>query len=70
MPLSDGVFGMAFSPDGRTVAVINPSLELWDVTDRAHPERLGYSAVMTSSPGQTPRSRRTGASWPPPEGGP
>ena len=34
MPLSDGVFGMAFSPDGRTVAVINPSLELWDVADR------------------------------------
>ena len=43
MPLSDGVFGMAFSPDGRTVAVINPSLELWDVTNRAHPKRLGYS---------------------------
>ena len=43
IPLSDGVFGMAFSPDGRTVAVINPSLELWDVADRAHPKRLGYS---------------------------
>ena len=43
MPLSGGVFGMAFSPDGRTVAVINPSLELWDVADRAHPKRLGYS---------------------------
>jgi len=44
MPLSDGVFAMAFSPDGHTVAVINPSLELWDVTNRAHPKRLGYSA--------------------------
>jgi len=28
MPLSDGAFGMVFSPDGRTVAAINPNLEI------------------------------------------
>ncbi len=43
MPISDGTFGMAFSPDGRTVAVINPGLEVWDVADRAHPKLLDYS---------------------------
>ncbi len=43
MPISDGVSGMAFSPDGRTVAVINPALEVWDVADRAHPKLLNYT---------------------------
>jgi WD40 repeat protein len=43
LPLSQGVFGAAFSPDGRTVAVINPNLEIWSVADPAHPRRLGYS---------------------------
>ena len=43
MPISDGTSGMAFSPDERTVAVINPGLELWDVADRAHPRLLDYS---------------------------
>jgi WD40 repeat protein len=43
MPISDGVSGMAFSPDGRTVAVINPGLEVWDVADRAHPKLLNYT---------------------------
>ncbi len=43
MPLSGGTFGMAFSPDGRTVAVINPALEVWDVADRAHPKLLNYT---------------------------
>jgi WD40 repeat protein len=60
MPLSDGVFGMAFSPDGRTVAVINPSLELWDVADRAHPKRLGYSEgdiVTGTDPAFSPDGR-------------
>ncbi len=60
MPLSDGVFGMAFSPDGRTVAVINPSLELWDVADRAHPKRLGYSEgdiVSGTDPAFSPDGR-------------
>ena len=42
MPISDGTSGMAFSPDERTVAVINPTLEMWDVADRAHPELLNY----------------------------
>jgi len=60
MPLSDGVFAMAFSPDGHTVAVINPSLELWDVTNRAHPERLGYSEgdlVTGTDPAFSPDGR-------------
>jgi WD40 repeat protein len=60
MPLSDGVFAMAFSPDGHTVAVINPSLELWDVTNRAHPKRLGYSAgdlVTGTDPAFSPDGR-------------
>ena len=43
MPISDGTSGMAFSPDERTVAVINPGLEVWDVADRAHPKLLDYS---------------------------
>ncbi len=60
MPLSDGVFGMAFSPDGRTVAVINSSLQLWDVADRAHPKRLGYSEgdiVSGTDPAFSPDGR-------------
>ena len=60
MPLSDGVFAMAFSPDGHTVAVINPSLELWDITNRAHPKRLGYSAgdlVTGTDPAFSPDGR-------------
>ena len=59
MPISDGTFGMAFSPDGRTVAVIDPSLEVWDVANRAHPKLAGLlRTVMTPSAGQTPRSPR------------
>jgi WD40 repeat protein len=60
MPLSDGVFGMAFSPDGHTVAVIGPNLELWDVTDRSRPERLGYSRgdiVTGTDPAFSPDGR-------------
>lgn len=48
MPLSDGTFGMVFSPDGQTVAAINPNLELWSVADPAHPVRLGYSKGDTA----------------------
>ncbi len=44
MPLSGGIFGVALSPDGRTVVTINPSLEMWDVADRAHPRRLAYTS--------------------------
>jgi WD40 repeat protein len=43
MPLSDGTFGMAFSPDGCLVAAINHNLEIWSVADPARPVRLGYS---------------------------
>ena len=43
LPLSDGVFGVALSPDGRTVVTINTRLEMWDVADRAHPRRLAYT---------------------------
>ena len=34
---------MAFSPDGRTLAAAGTegTLFLWDLTDRAHPTRLG-----------------------------
>ncbi len=48
MPLSDGAFGMAFSPDGRTVAAVNPNLEIWSVADPARPRRLGYSKGDTA----------------------
>ena len=65
LPLSQGVFGVAFSPDGRTVATINANLEIWNAADPGRPERLGYSRG-TSSPGRIRRSRRTGTSWPPP----
>ncbi len=43
MPISDGASGVAFSPDERTVAVVNPGLEVWDVADRAHPKLLNYT---------------------------
>ena len=43
LPLSQGVFGVAFSPDGRTVATINANLEIWNAADPGRPERLGYS---------------------------
>jgi WD40 repeat protein len=42
MPISGGTFGTAFSPDGRTVAVLDPTLEVWDVADRAHPKLADY----------------------------
>jgi len=52
MPLSDGTFGMAFSPDGRLVAAINPNLEIWSVADPARPVRLGYSVGdLAGAPG-------------------
>jgi WD40 repeat protein len=60
LPLSQGVFGVAFSPDGRTVAVINPSLEMWSVADPAHPRRLGYSKgdiVTGADPAFSPDGR-------------
>jgi WD40 repeat protein len=59
-PLSQGTFGVAFSPDGRTVAVINSALELWDVADRAHPRRLAYSEgdiVTGTDPAFSPDGR-------------
>jgi WD40 repeat protein len=59
-PLSQGTFGVAFSPDGRTVAVINTSLELWDVADLAHPSRLAYSegdTVTGTDPAFSPTGR-------------
>ena len=52
MPLSDGTFGMAVSPDGRLVAAINPNLEIWSVADPARPVRLGYSVGdLAGAPG-------------------
>jgi len=52
MPLSDGAFGMAVSPDGRLVAAINPNLEIWSVADPARPVRLGYSVGdLAGAPG-------------------
>ena len=43
LPLSGGIFGVALSPDGRTVVTISANLEMWDVADRAHPGRLAYT---------------------------
>jgi WD40 repeat protein len=60
LPLSQGVFGAAFSPDGRIVAVINPNLEIWSVADPAHPTRLGYSKgdiVTGADPAFSPDGR-------------
>ncbi len=59
-PLSQETFGVAFSPDGRTVATINTALELWDVADRAHPKRLAYSEgdiVTGTDPAFSPDGR-------------
>ncbi len=44
LPLSGGIFGVALSPDGRTVVTISANLEMWDVADRAHPRRLAYTS--------------------------
>jgi hypothetical protein len=68
MPISAGTYGMAFSPDGRTVAVLDPGLEVWDVTDRAHPELADYSHGDDIIGGADPRSRPTAVSWPPAAG--
>jgi WD40 repeat protein len=61
MPISAETYGMAFSPDGRTVAVLGPGLEVWDVTDRAHPELADYShgddIVGGADPAFSPDSR-------------
>ena len=43
MPLSQGIFGVAFSPDAHLVAVAGTALEVWGIADRAHPKRLDYS---------------------------
>lgn len=52
MPLSDGAFGMAVSPNGRLVAAINPNLEIWTVADPARPVMLGYSVGdLVGAPG-------------------
>ncbi len=59
-PLSQGVFGVAVSPDGRTVATISTSLEIWNAADLARPERLGYSrgdTVSGTDPAFTPDGR-------------
>jgi WD40 repeat protein len=60
VPLSHGTYGVAFSPDGRIVATVNPALELWDAADRAHPKRLAYThgpLVMPSDPAFSPDGR-------------
>ena len=59
-PLSQGAYGVAFSPDGRTVATINTSLEIWNAADPARPERLAYSRgdiVTGTDPAFTPDGR-------------
>ena len=60
-PLSQGgVFGVAFSPDGRTVVTISTTMKIWNVGDPAHPERLGYSpgdAVGGTDPAFSPNGR-------------
>lgn len=40
---NDAVYGLAFTPDGRTLAAgdITGTIILWDVTDRSRPRRLG-----------------------------
>ena len=60
LPLSEGTWGVAFSPDGRIVATVNPALELWDVAEPAHPKRLDYShgtLVMPGEPAFSPDGR-------------
>ena len=58
--LSQGVYGVAFSPDGRTVATINTNLEIWNAADLARPQRLGYSRgdiVSGTDPAFSPDGR-------------
>jgi WD40 repeat protein len=61
MPISGGTWGTAFSPDGRTVAVLDPTLEVWNVADRAHPKLADYphgdDVVGGSDPAFSPDSR-------------
>ena len=61
MPISGGTFGTAFAPDGRTVAVLDPTLEVWNVADRAHPKLADYphgdDTVGGSDPAFSPDSR-------------
>jgi WD40 repeat protein len=61
MPISGGTFGTAFSPDGRTVAVLDPTLEVWNVADRAHPKLADYphgdDIVGGSDPAFSPDGR-------------
>src|SRR5262249_53977811 len=40
---SHDVQSLAFSPDGRTLAVGSYDVILWDLTDPIHPHRLGSS---------------------------
>jgi WD40 repeat protein len=60
IPLSQGAFGAAFSPDGQLVAILSPGLELWDTANRAHPQRLAYThgdVVMPGIPAFSPDGR-------------
>jgi WD40 repeat protein len=61
MPISGGSWGTAFSPDGRTVAVLGGSFEVWNVADRAHPKLADYAhgddSVGGSDPAFSPDSR-------------
>jgi WD40 repeat protein len=45
------VYAVAFSPDGRTIASINEKkiVVLWDLTDRAHPRRVGPPLINYDS---------------------
>jgi WD40 repeat protein len=40
---TDGVYSVAFSPDGHTLATgsADHTVRLWDLTDRTHPQPLG-----------------------------
>jgi WD40 repeat protein len=61
LPISGGTWGAAFSPDGRTVAALGATLEIWDVTNRARPKLMGYAhgddTVGGADPAFSPDSR-------------
>jgi len=62
------VYSVAFSPDGRTLVTgsADRSAILWDVSDPAHPQRLGLPVIAHTNQVVSVAFARTGRPLPPP----